>query len=251
MLRLPAYEEIRFRTPPLRHVLCQIKYPTILALASGTGPLLVAFQEAIRERYPFLQQLQQISIALGPESALPRAQNAWQFADAERRWTVALAPDALTLETENYSSFDDLAEQASVVLSALVENVHPGFYTRLGLRYINEIRLEDANVAIWRTLLREPWRAIFDAGIVDDGVIHWLQNLRLQVEDGVFNINVGFAQPEDPPRVIIDLDRYDESQAPLGAADTILARLNAWHEQIHSLFRWSISDELLATLERA
>ena len=249
MIRLPSYEEIRFRDPPLRRVLCQIKFPTILSLADG-GALLGSFQEAIREHYPFLQQLQQFSVTIsGAESSAPRAmsQGAWQFADPARQWTITLAPDALTLETERYSSFEDLSVQIGLALRALVEHVRPGYSTRVGLRYINEIAVNAPDMEDWSKLLNEHWRSILDAGIVGDSVAHWIQNLRLQLEDGTFNVNVGFI-PDEAARVIIDLDYFDESQVALSVEDT-MAKLDRWHEVIHNMFRWSISGEMLARLE--
>ncbi|TAK69852.1 MAG: TIGR04255 family protein [Dehalococcoidia bacterium] len=250
MLRLPDYEEIRFRNPPLRRVVCQAKFPLVLSLSDG-GQLLARFQESIRDRYPFLQQLQQISVTFaGPEVAPPKAtsQAAWQFADAEKRWTITLAPDALTLETERYSSFDDLGDQMRLALDALVQHIRPGFATRLGLRYVNEIEVASAELTAWTGVLNEHWRSILDSGVVEGAITHWLQNLRLETGDGTLNVNVGLIPDERQPRVVIDLDYFDETQAVMDL-ETTMSRLGRWHEHIHSMFRWSISDEMLARLE--
>lgn len=250
VLRLPNYEEIRFRNAPVSRVICQAKFPLVLSLAEG-GQLLARFQEAIRDRYPFLQQLQQISIAFsGPEPVAPKAtsQGAWQFGDADRRWTITLAPDALTLETERYSSFEDLSEQMRLAVEALVQEIRPGFSTRLGLRYINEIKVASADLAEWTGILNAHWRSILDSGVIEGGVTHWLQNLRLGMDDGTFNVNVGLIPDERQPRVLIDLDYFDETQAAMDVEAT-MSRLDRWHERIHSMFRWTISDEMLARLE--
>lgn len=247
MLQLPDYEEIRFKNAPIKRVLCQAKFPTIIALAEE-GPLVGRFQEFIREQYPFLQQVQQFSIAIvGGESPRASSQRAWQFADANKRWTVTLAPDALTVEAENYSSFDDLSAQIGLALRALAQEVRPGYCTRLGLRYINEIPADENQTGAWSNVLNEHWRSILDAGIIGDSVTHWLQNLRLQLEDGTFNVNVGFVSDE-PARVVIDLDYFDESQTELNADDT-MAKLDRWHAVIHNMFRWTISEDMLGRLE--
>jgi len=250
MVTLPHYDEIHFVNPPVRQVICQVRFPSIVALAAE-GALLAAFQEAIRERYPFLQQVQQISIAISPgESPVPRAttQNTWQFADANRRWAVTLAPDALTLETSKYSSFADLSDQMAIALTALVDHVRPGYYTRLGIRYVNEIPTAEQDTANWSKVLNTHWRAILDAGVIAGDVDHWLQNVRVQVQDGTFNINVGYLAQE-PSRVVIDLDCFAEVQSELHVGE-IMDRFTEWHDLIHNMFRWSISDDMLQTLER-
>ena len=83
-----------------------------------------------------------------------RRSQRWQFSDQDDNWKIVLSQDFLTLETRNYEHFEDFLDRLSEALEALVEHVQPTVGTRLGLRYINEIRLDDLDNMDWLDVVR-------------------------------------------------------------------------------------------------
>lgn len=141
----PSPPEVPLPKAPLVRVIAQVRFPMLL---TARDPNRVAiFQEAIRDRYPHLDQQNTIMVVSGGVPATANESRAvvhWRFADeaANFKWRVTLAHDFIALETRAYESRQDFMERLETILQTLGETLAPTHMMRFGMRYIDQIKGE-------------------------------------------------------------------------------------------------------------
>lgn len=127
---------------------------------------------AMEDRFPFAQPIAQADFDLTPP-APPQIQQRLKvvLTSATRTETLTVMSDSLTYETTAYADFDDLLAAVTTACDALVAaKVRPALL-RIGLRYIDEVRVPDPinNVRQWQTWIDH--RLIAHLGVGPDGVV--------------------------------------------------------------------------------
>lgn len=129
-----------YQNDSLRWVAAEIRYPPLDEPTAGGSPDL---RERIREEFPIREEQPQLSVTLGP--AGPNAQQVVQhrFLRRDRLTSVTAGRDVIRLETTEYPGWTEFRGGLMHVLHALGETSSPDGVIRIGLRYIDEIRLPD------------------------------------------------------------------------------------------------------------
>src|SRR6266571_2947714 len=94
----PERKRVIYGKKPSEEVICQLRFPTILRIASEPPAL---FQERIRQQYPLLRQMKPNQLplpeeflkSLGPGFSLSMANPAYDFISADEKWTISLTSD--------------------------------------------------------------------------------------------------------------------------------------------------------------
>jgi uncharacterized protein (TIGR04255 family) len=267
LLRLPDVPRIVLKHPPLVLALCQIRFSSVLGVAD---PATVApFQRAIQSRYPVSVPVQELQLLVGfnpNEATFRREQRAspqWQFTDKEDNWKVVLSQDFLTLETRNYEHFDDFLVRLREALDALVKYIQPTVGTRIGLRYINEIRSESMN---WSDIIKPELLGPIALPEFTENTVQVASTqqllLRYPEEQGI-NIQTGFVpggtsvrprqgeEMQEKEFYLLDIDVFREFpsfQTLFMDPDTICHYVESYHKTIYRLFRWAVTDQYLSSL---
>lgn len=138
-LDIPIVEHEVFPNPPLKAMLGQIRFPTVLRIADLAS--LAPFQEAIRGDFPVFREEQQLSLVVGPQGPqAPQIQRAWRFVTANQGWSFLLTPDAVTLEADvafGYTSYEEFSRRFRGVWQAIADQFGPAQVSRQGLRYVD------------------------------------------------------------------------------------------------------------------
>jgi uncharacterized protein (TIGR04255 family) len=246
-----------FAHAPLALVACQINFEPMLRLSD---PAFVApFQETLRADYPTVNRVAGLQLTLG-EGGL-RAEPgegsaAWAFVSADGTWQVSLGQSALTIQSKEHGSYEVLRDRFLSVLRAFLETSKPGARLRLGLRYINRFSFEDAtSVENWRTLVRSELLGIAAATelVHADKVMHSFGQARLAQEESQMVVRYGFLEPgtmthpevtpPEGPHFLLDMDQFDARRVEEIDVEGVRAELDGFHEDIHGLFRWALTDE--------
>lgn len=194
VLQFATEPNVAFDRPPLRAVLCQLRYPPIYALLGESG--VAGFQEGVRDKYPRPSRLDasQLQLAPGAVQTLTRAPT-WRFTDEDNNWRVSIGVDFVALETRRrYKSFAEFTGRLEELLAVLDLTVHPDSATRVGLRKLNEMKHPSVfQTSDWRLLLRDSL-----VGLQGDpelpGFRYGMETVELQDEDdGTLAIRHGTA----------------------------------------------------------
>ncbi len=261
LLGLPDVDHVVYKSSPLTLALCQVKFARTLSVASASD--VAPFQRAIQDDYPILAGgMVEVNIEVVPSGVrLPQGQPAdrWQFADLDDNWKVILAPDFLAIETRDYGDFGSFLERLKRALAALMEHINPPLINRIGLRYINEIRLSGLP---WSSVIRPELLGVL-------AVPPFAENLRQSFQELVFrydqaygiNIQHGLfpvgtvvrpkpgVEVSDQPFYLLDLDAYWESPTQGGELpdiESICRRVKEFNRANYRLFRWCVAEEYVS-----
>jgi uncharacterized protein (TIGR04255 family) len=250
----PKTAREHYRKAPLISVVCQLRFPKLLAIESKPP---VEFQEKVRAVFPFLEQVQQLPLEIPPEFAqlagLRFGSQGYQFLTENRNYTLALGSEALSLATVAYTRWEEFRNLLELAVDALRNVYNPPFFTRVGLRYQDAIKRSDLGLdgipwsrLVRRELLGELSLPEFESrleGIAD-------RALRLSNSDGVGSILLrhGIGQVANSPEVayVIDWDFFTEKRTEVNDAVDTAANFN---KLAGDAFRWCITEELRTALE--
>ncbi len=264
LLNLPDVPHVVFKHPPLAMALCQIQFSNVLDIADST--YVAPFHRAIRKEYPITVPVEQVAVQFSVGPAAPDIRQEartrqWRFADPMDTWSVVLAQDFVALETRAYEDFEDFLTRLRRILQALVEHIQPALTTRIGLRYINEIRVDGR---AWSAALRPELLGPLAVDAFAETAYQAVQELRLvfppsegvTVRHGLFPGGTT-VQPrpgiETPtvPFYLLDFDAYQEAQPfqSLGIdPDELCTHVARYNRVVRRLFRWSLTEEYTEAL---
>lgn len=250
---------VTYRKNQLGEVICQLRFPEILAIAAKPP---VDFQEAIRDDYPQYSsrmeaQAPKVTGVPGNLSLQnqPAAIN-HQFASADGIWRVNLTAKFISLACSRYTSWEDFAARLDKPLAAFIKVYKPAYFERIGLRYVNFFSRRELG------LEGTPYRDLIEArylGVLCDEQLAEPSTARSSV-DAEFAIRGGCraklhagpgqvrrgGKSDGEVKFIFDMDLYMPGKV---APNLSAPALQTLHAQAWSLFRDAITDELHDAME--
>ncbi len=259
MLNLPEqYDRVIYGKSPLSEVICQVRFPAILRIASQEP---ADFQERVRREYPIFRKTstrvqQEFGEALKklgvPTPGVPQS---YEFLTEDNLWKVVLVNDFISLSTVAYSRFEEFQERAAFILSTFEDVYQPNFFQRIGLRYKNWIiRSElDLGSQSWETLISEEIASELHSSTIKDAIEYYDKRLNLSLEnDRYLNFQHGIQELEAPDGrrekcYILDFDFYSNTKR--GSSNEVLSNVSRLNQDAGKIFRWSISESLHKQME--
>jgi uncharacterized protein (TIGR04255 family) len=228
-LSVPAASPAHYSKNFIRLAVCELRFPTLFELEGERPP--VALSKAIRKEYPTHELLKNVN--LNPGGVVQA--NAHAFRSRKARWTVTVRAAALSLETTEYDTFPEFEKRLSFVIAAATSTIDSDFFTRVGLRYVNVLPVNDPReVGAW---VNPALVAALGDGILGDVEEHWLR-VRGPTSLGGYLFQHGL---NTSPQVggceyILDFDFYREDVG-VSEAVGVVRRL---HELEFAMFDWSL-----------
>lgn len=243
----------------LVEVICQLRFPTILTIDSQAP---AQFQEAIRAEYPqFAQRTENLPPKPVNGKLMPQGtQNNYQFVSQDNHWKVNLTKGFISLSTNQYTRWEDFAKQLDRILAAFIQQYHPAYFERVGLRFINSfsrkaLELEGER---WRDLIQPGYLGLLaDDDVRENGILGDGQRYDIPIPGGcrakihaapamMKKKNLKTNQEMQEAVFILDNDIYMPGQIqPAHAA----AALQTAHLQADSIFRGAITPTLHNAME--
>jgi uncharacterized protein (TIGR04255 family) len=260
-LQLAEPERVVFERPPLVLAVFQVQFSNLPEVTDGA--YIEPFRLAIEDQYPSVTPSKQLAVQLDLLSGQPRRSETtqWQFADKEADWTVVLAPNFLTLEARRYEHFEEFVSRLHSLMSHLAEHIRPKVGTRLGLRYINEMRVGTEKLS---SIVRPELLGLLAVDEFERHAAQASQEMLLSFsEDQAIQIRHGFfpdgsvvqprpgEAPATGPFYLLDFDMFREFSAPVWLnmePDFVAAYVVSYHDEIEKVFRWSLTEAFTQSL---
>ncbi|NOX09764.1 MAG: TIGR04255 family protein [Gammaproteobacteria bacterium] len=249
----PDSPRIIYKKNPLVEVLCQVQFSTLLRIESEKP---TAFQEAIYENYPSLEEKESLTVEVSTDDGIVKKQTKpiYEFSTEDGVWKVILASDTLTLQTLKYTQWEEFSGRLGLLIDALQEIYRPKFYSRIGLRYKDIIK---------RSILGlddKPWNELLNpavVGVLGNEDIH--DDLTNEV-NGRFVVALNNGKKEyahvqhglvvnketSEQCYLIDADFFVDAPTEIGNTNDILSTFN---RKSGRLFRWCITQSLHESME--
>jgi uncharacterized protein (TIGR04255 family) len=142
-LNVPYEESVRYDSNFIRAAVCEFRYPTLLELEENPP---VKLQRLLRKRYPHYSRKRGVSV--GDAGVAPLGHR-YQFESRSRDWTISVRASAVSLETSRYTEFEEFLDRVNELLSSAKNLLDTDFFTRVGLRYINVVSIDDSVLEGW------------------------------------------------------------------------------------------------------
>ncbi len=236
---------------------------------SGSVPMVNQPEEAMGELladYPQRNRMNrtktEVNVKKTPQgpvkntSTINYVENNFWTADKTRR--IALSSEYVFLEERRYDGYDALRDTFADIMDAMAAQ-YPGLtIRRLGMRYINEIKLPQADAGtglgadFWQSYVN-PWLLGGLRFAANDGALarHMCTTElnygtdRATIRYGIFNGE--YPKPNRRREFVLDVDTYCQSAVPV--AD-IPAKLDDYHTAACSVFEAAITDPLRERMGR-
>lgn len=265
---LPDFESVkRFKLEkaPLELVICQIRFTGVMTLEPSD---VIPFQKAIKKQYPINtkgQELDMEFLAGGTQSQFTQRNVTpiYNFADTSDVWKITLTQDYIALETRKYNKFTEFLNRLRFVLDALIDHIQPTFGTRIGLRYIDEIRFESAK---WSEVIQPEILGVAAVPklmnkAVNTQVVQVLsltlpQKRGINIQHGIFPTGTTVRPlKQDKPKTesfyLLDFDVFQEYGSPdflVMDPEIISENVTRFHEAIDQMFLWAVNPDYLTKL---
>lgn len=257
-MAIPHSERVIFGRNPLKEVICQLRFPTVLEI-SASEP--AAFQNRIRDVYPLYERiaadvaLTSLPAEIGKlisQLGLPASSTAThEFSTEDRKTKVTLSNDFVAVSTQDYREWNVFLTEIGRAEDAL-QVFRPAFFTRLGLRYQDVIDRADLDLTDrrWSELIKPAFLGFMGLEDVQDDILSSAAESIFTLPDidgGKVKVRLGLAKGEGSPAEVFLFDADFYSDTKCGGSDAI-DRLKALHSHAGDLFRWVITDRLYDAL---
>lgn len=258
-----------YPNPPVVLTACEVRVPPTGLPVSNDQ--IQALREQLREVLPILtvQPLQQVTLQVSEGRPQPPTFDSARLvllSNRERTFLVQVAADSVVVKTADYRGWDEFRPILARVIRATRDTFDPDGYVRIGLRYIDEIRLPDGgdDVHEWDGYLADDLLTPSTLSGADQALRTTGWEAVTQFEAGPghtvivrYGPKVGYAvNPADQPRrvrlppagpyFLFDVDSYWETSGgvPEFNPDELTERCDDLHRPVRSLFDRAITDAL-------
>lgn len=242
---------VKYKKTYLNEVLFKIEYPSILELYTTDKEAAAEFQKIIYKEFPqvIFNTNKTINFKVNPLTGLPISKEdsehlIWQFSNEEKGKKLELSADSLSLiyEGNYYTGFEDFIKDVKLALEGL-EKYPISEIKFLGLRYINQIEIEDYDKI--DDYINSNIHLVNNS-FVNENLIQSLSRVELKFNDYILAFQFGQFNPEYPSvhsqkDFILDYDCYLNIKENF---ENIIPNLEEMHRIICDKFEDSIEDEL-------
>ena len=211
-----------YKHNPIKTVICQLRYPVILSIGVDAPN---HFQDRIRDNFPdyqlAIEQQQQVSISplismdeKNIQSSILTVKNHC-FLSADGKSKVNLTNNFIAYSTTDYYSWERFLEPLSLIFRAFLDEYHPAYFERIGLRYVDAINRTELNLQAvhWSSLISPLLLGVLSADdISEDKVLVNSYDSQIDLSDGYnLKLHSGLGELIDNPNMkqfIIDGDFY-------------------------------------------
>ncbi len=257
---LPNYDQVIFSNSCLELCLVQVKYPAIQRFSEES--YMVGIKEALAEEYPLVTTEQGMNIVVTPQGINPvPGASMLRFTSIDSHWSVVLSSEFVSLETREYTNFEELKKRFTEVLRNIVTYLHPRHQLRVGLRYINEFRHPNGDsYETWCHLLNNELLGLGSSSILSGRVEQTIGEVLTRRDDGQLLVRHGFLKgttvtptptrlAKTGPFYLLDLDYYDDKPVKF-AVDANIEQMTRYNDFLYRVFRWVIGENELYQIMR-
>lgn len=234
-LNPPPVKPVRYQRNFIKNAVCELRFPTLLELETKSPK---DFQAKIRKFYPFYEN-QVIERVGAPEGT--SYEQRYLFRSKDKNWTVSVSSSAISVETSNYSEFEEFFDRLSSVLEHAREMIDSDFFTRVGLRYINSIPVSDESPDGWinRDLVLPLTSGVL--GVVQSSATIIQGDLKAgkySMRHGLKR-NIAEANKGDLLKYALDFDYYQENVE----FTEVLPLVRFFNETNFAFFSWCLGEK--------
>lgn len=246
-------EQVPLANSPLETVIFQLRFPdTISKLrrALATDEL----QNALADVFPYVEKQQSVTMMLQPGQVPTPEQgpDVWMLRTADRKTTASMNGESVSVMTSAYQSRSSFFAEVNQVLEVVQRIASPPAASRIGLRYIDRVLMEDASAAEWVQGLTDGAQGVLSS-IDDQGmsqlrlfiqhvVYGWEDGTQMQSRWGILPSGAildGAMAVHNARTWFLDIDTFSETELPFDLGEINLLN-QTLAKRSYRFFRWMV-----------
>ena len=241
-------EKKKYRKNFITNVICRLDFRPILKIDKS---FLDNFRTAIKDQFPKIEEKKVMGFATKfekgtVEHAQVPEKPLFHYKDADEENSIILTDDHLIIESQNYKNFREFKKNIEFALDKFFGFVDNPDFTRLGLRFINQIVLSKGNPFVWNNYIDSSFVSVIDRFFErSPNIARMMSQVILNYDDYKVNFNYGMHNSEFPAKIsrkefILDFDFYTEYVEQ----DMIMPLLKKFNKESAIMFEKCIKDGL-------
>jgi len=209
-----------------------------------------SFRRAISDDFPNLEPRERISMhmTLDPTQRLTEEKRikVYFFSNATTNNSITFEPNAVTFDFRKYNNYDEFRRLVQKVIQNLVTENASTKVSRVGLRYVNQIILNEGHPLEWQGFIKEPLISSIDFVERKNELSRLIGIVELNRSEYSIKFQYGWFNSEYPNPIakkefLLDYDCYSKNETDISS---VLTQVDVYHTAIKELFRYSILDKL-------
>ncbi len=247
-MEIERLDAIGYPSNFLKQVIFRLDFPPILAIHNPPD----RFQADLRHDFPLLRK-EVTEIKIGERSVEERV--VWMFVSLDEKKVISVSPDYVGVDFNGcYSTFEEYRELVERVLGGFVEAYDRiSLINRIGLRYINEIKLPNGSALEWKGLINPALLGHLSFRPEGTRYARIMSQAIEKTEEYDLSLTYGLPNNREFPGEIVrrmfllDIDCYRKG---VETEPDVLETLDGFHHAIQGLFEESIEQGLRDILEQ-
>ena len=243
----------KYKKDFLKQVIVRIDFDTQLPIAAN-GPE-KGIYATVKKRFPITEEKKFIGkeLLIGPGDTKERSfeKKEWHYYGKNREKHLTITPDIMFIEYNKYEYYEMLRDDFLSVSNALFDAYPKLQVKRLGLRYIDNIDINEGNPMEWEKYLKPELNSTFAIAVNKEKISRAFHVLEFNYGEDLLRFQFGMFNPDYPATIkkkiyTLDFDMYVTKL--LDKAD-IEQTLDRFHEKVNNFFEEVITDELRKIME--
>jgi uncharacterized protein (TIGR04255 family) len=247
------YDEVCYQKSFLKQVIARIDFASpITQLEKGVPNKLV---NTIVKNFPIIEPadvlIQEVALEGNSLKHTQTAKKQWNYFSKDRTKQLTLASENVFVIYTTYNKYEEIRDQFSTVIDALVKAFPETIAARFGLRYVNEIDLPMDDPTTWDKYISPKLLCSRDFFGNDDTIARLITIAELKYDDMGVRFQFGMPNPDYPAQVkrplfVLDLDASISQAHDLAEATT---HMDEGHLRIQAIFEASITEALRGKMD--
>ena len=243
------YSKICYKRNYLDKVIARIDFVNPMEDIGKTLPSRVG--KAIRPIFPITEPQKTVhhELIISPDDKTIDKETQftqWMFHGMEREKTLVLNPSFIVASYFKYDRYDTLKDEFEKIITSILLHYQDLQPSRLGLRYINTIKIGTAKPLNWKAYINAKLLSVIDFSSHPERISrafhnleHYFDNYNLRFQFGIHNSD--YPQPIKKREFILDYDAYSNI---LTDPAEIIPTFDKFHSCIQIFFEQSITEKL-------
>lgn len=193
-------DEICYKNTPITKVIIRLDFLTNIQELNENLPAEIT--DVIKQSFPLPEPRNVISksLQISKDNVIESKVDSkeWHFHTTERNATLIIKSDSLAIVLNHYISFQKVNEVFLEILNIFFNHYKNINSRRLGLRYINEIKVDEPDIFSWDKYLNQNLLSIFKVTEYPNLIVRAFHNLELVSDDIMLKFQYGMHNPDYP-----------------------------------------------------
>ena len=241
MIKLPEIEQL------LKKVIFRLDFLGEIKLSQQTVD---HFKRDLSEYFPEFGEQDKVFVEVlvneAQKTTKEKRFKSFSFKNDETNNSITLEPYAIILEVKEYITYEDFKEVVQKINRILEGENSSAKISRIGLRYINQIIINEGNPLEWTGLIKDSLISSLNFVQEKNQLSRLMGIIELNRSDYLIRFQYGWFNSEYPNPIakkefLLDYDCYSENETDISA---IIGQIDMFHSAIKDLFNKSILDGL-------